>query len=230
MTLHRGRKSSAAFGTKELIAALVIIGVIAFLAKPTIMNALHKRQMTRTMNHARELYLAGFHMATDGAVKSDASLAWPGDYGAASLAEYCGRLVQNNYLKAEDLQRILSAPGASCTVTSSAGPPATLTLTGKSSLKVYKVKSGAPSTAIFAASSNYIYNTPLDPASVPFGDKGFVVIRKRGDAGVYGRNQATVADWGNDAAEFQSKIGRLVGAVEGAVPSGDGDAVLVGPQ
>ena len=229
MTLHRGRKSSAAFGTKELIAALVIIGVIAFLAKPTIMNALHKRHMTRTMNHARELYLAGFHMATDGAAKSDASLAWPGDYGAASLAEYCGRLVQNNYLKAEDLQRILSAPGAECQV-SSAGSPPIVTLTGKSALKVYKVKSGAPSTAIFAASSNYIYNIPLDPASVPFGDKGFVVIRKRGDAGVYARNQGTVSDWGNDAAQFQSKIGRLAGTPEGAVPSGDGAMALAGPE
>ncbi|HYJ06394.1 MAG TPA: hypothetical protein VEX43_14760 [Chthoniobacterales bacterium] len=229
MTLHRRRKSSAAFGIKELIAAIVIVGVIAFLAKPTITNALHKREMTRTMNHARELYLASFHMATDGAAKSDPNLAWPGELPATTLAEYCGRLVQNNYLKPEDLQRILSAPGATCTVTVSAGPPASLTLTGKSALKVYKVKGGDRSTAIFAASSNYVYNTPLSPDSVPFGDKGFVVIRKRGDAGVYGKNQATVANWGNDAGEFQSKIGRLVGA-EGAVAAGDGDAVLAGPE
>lgn len=235
MTLHRRRNSSAAFGTKKLIAAILIAaivigGAIAFLVRPTIINAFHKREMTRTMNHARELYLASFHMATDGAAKSDPNLAWPGDYGATSLAEYCGRLVHNNYLKAEDLQRILSAPGATCTVTISAGPPATLTLTGKSALKVYNVKSGDHSTAIFAASSNYVYNTPLNAAAVPFGDKGFVVIRKRGDAGVYGRNQATVSDWGNDATEFQSKIGRLAGTAEGAVPSGDGAAVLVGPQ
>ena len=209
--------------------ALAILAVIVLLARPTITNALHKRELTRTMNHARELYLASFHMATDGAAKSDANLAWPGDYEATHLAEYCGRLVQNNYLKPDDLQRILSAPGATCTVTSSAGPPVTLTLTGKSALKVYKVKSGDPSTAIFSASSNYIYNTPLTPTSVPFGDNGFVVIRKRGDAGVYGKNQATLSDWGNDAAEFQSKIGRLTGAAEGVVASGDGAVILVGP-
>ena len=208
---------------------IVVLGVIAFLAKPTITNALHKREMTRTMNHARELYLASFHMATDGAAKSDPNLAWPGELPATTLEEYCGRLVQNNYLKAEDLQKILSAPGATCTVT--AGPSTVLTLTGKSALKVYKVKGGDGSTAIFAASSNYIYNTPLSPASVPFGDKGFVVIRKRGDAGVYGRNQATVSDWGNDAAEFQSKIGRLAGAEEAAtVSSGDGAMALAGPE
>jgi hypothetical protein len=227
---HGSGNPSAAFGTIQLIAIIVIAVVIALLAKPTITSALHKREMTRTMNHARELYLASFHMATDGAAKADASRAWPGELPADTLAEYCSRLVQNNYLKAEDLQRILSAPDATCTVTSSAGPPAGLTLTGKSALKVYKVKSGDPSTAIFAASSNYIYNTPLTPGSVPFGDKGFVIIRKRGDAGVYGRNQATVSDWGNNAAEFQSKIGRLVGAPEGPVPSGDGVMVLAGPQ
>lgn len=211
-----------------MVIALLL--VIAFLAKPTITNALHKRDRTRTMNHARELYLASFHMATDGAAKSDPNLAWPGELPATTLAEYCGRLVQNNYLKAEDLQRILSAPGANCTVTSTAGPPASLILTGKSALKVYKVKGGDSPTAIFAASSNYLYNTPLDPAALPFGDKGFVVIRKRGDAGVYGRNQATISDWGNDAAEFQSKIGRLAGTAEGAVPAGDGAAVLLGPD
>jgi type II secretory pathway pseudopilin PulG len=210
--------------------ALAIVAVLVLLARPTIKNALHKRDLTRTMNNARELYLASFHMATDGAAKSDATLAWPGDYRATSLADYCGKLVQNDYLKAGELQRILSAPGATCTVSSSFGPPASLTLTGKSALKVYKVKSGDPSTAIFSASSNYIYNTPLNPASAPFGDKGFVVIRKRGDAGVYGRNQATVSDWGNDAAEFQSKIGRLAGAAEGAVPSGDGAMALTGPE
>jgi hypothetical protein len=229
VTLRR-RRNSSAFGTKELIAVIALLLVVAFLAKPTITNALHKRDMTRTMNHARELYLASFHMATDGAAKSDPNLAWPGELPATTLAEYCGRLVQNNYLKAEDLQRILSAPGATCIVTSTAGPPASLTLTGKSALKIYKIKGGDPSTAIFAASSNYIYNTPLNPTSVPFRDKGFVVIRKRGDAGVYGRNQATVSDWGNDAAEFQSKIGRLAGAAEGAVAAGDGTAVLLGPE
>jgi hypothetical protein len=70
----------------------------------------------------------------------------------------------------------------------------------------------------------------LNPASAPFGDKGFVVIRKRGDAGVYGRNQATVSDWENDATEFQSKIGRLAGTAEGPVPSGDGAMALAGPE
>ena len=213
-----------------MLAVVALAAILFILALPTIKHGLVKRDMTRTMNHARELYLASFHMATDGAAKSDPNLAWPGDYGATSLAEYCGRLVQNNYLKAEDVPRIFSAPDATCTATFTAGPPAALTITGTSALKVYKVKGADPSTAVFAASSNYIYNTPLKAASVPFGENGFVVIRKRGDAGVYKRNQATISDWGNDASEFQSKIGRLAGAPDGPVPSGDGEMVLAGPQ
>ena len=115
--------------------------------------------MTRTMNNARELYLAGFHMATDGVGKSDASLAWPGDYPATTtLAEYCNKLVQNNYLKPGELQRILSAPGADCTVSTSGSPPK-VTLAGRSALKIYKVKAIDPSSTIFAASS-IMFTTP----------------------------------------------------------------------
>ena len=56
----------------------------------------------------------GARMATDGAAKSDSNRAWPGDYPAAGLAEYCNKLVQNGYVKPDDLQRVLSAPNAQC--------------------------------------------------------------------------------------------------------------------
>ena len=231
MTLRRNGASSAAFTTTELIVAIVIVAVVALLAWPTITSALQKREMTRTMNNVRELYLAGFHMATDGAAKSDGNLAWPGDYPAATLAEYCGKLVQNDYLKAGDLQRILSAPGASCTVISTTGPPATVTLSGKSALKVYKAKNSDPSTTVFAASSNYVYDTALSPNAKPFGDAGFVVVHKSGDAGLFGKNQATPAGFENNPVKFQSPIGigRLPGAADGVVSPGDGATVLTGP-
>jgi len=221
----RGDTESAGFSTTELAVVIVIIGVILVLAWPAFSNALAKRDLTRTMNNGRELYLAVFRMATDGAAKSDANLAWPGDYPANSLAEYCGKLVQNDYLKASELQRILSAPGATCIVTSTAGPPATVTLSGRSALKVYKMKNADPSSAIFSASSNYIYNTPLSPTAAPFGDNGFVVVRKSGDADMYGKNQATIAGWGNNAVEFKAKIGTLA-----SVGADDGAAALIPPQ
>jgi hypothetical protein len=137
-------------------------------------------------------------------------------------------LVEKDYVKPADLQRMLSAPGAACTVTAS-GSPATSTLTGKSALKIYKVRSSDPSNTIFAASSNYIYGTELNSNVVPFGDAGFVVVRKSGDAGVYKKGQATAAGYDNNAARFQTEIAALPGATKGEVPSGDGATVLSGP-
>ena len=61
-----------------LIELLVVISIIAVLV-PALTQALTKGQMTGTMNNARQLYLAGFQMATDGAANSNQAYSWPGD-------------------------------------------------------------------------------------------------------------------------------------------------------
>ena len=209
---------------------MAVIAVVIILVIPAIKNALAKRDLTRVMNNGRELYLAAFRMATDGAAKSDANLAWPGDYPANNLAEYCGKLIEKDYVKPADLQRILSAPGAECTVATN-GSPVTTTLTGKSALKIYKVKRADPSNTIFAASSNYVYDNELNSNAVPFGGAGFVIVRKAGDAGVYRANQATTAGFENNGTRFQSDqgIGALPGAAKGNVVPGDNGTVLAAP-
>lgn len=207
---------------------IVVIAVIFLLALPAFNSGLTKRDLTRTMKNGRELYLAAFAMATDGAAKSNPNLAWPGDYPGTSLADYCDKLVQNKYLQPSDLQQILSAPGATCNATMS-GPPATLVLSGRSALKVYKATGADSSDTIFAASSNYLYGTPLDAKAVPFGDAGFVVVRKSGDAGVYKKGQATPAGF-ESTEKFQTDIGALPGATKGTVTPGDGGSVLTPPQ
>ena len=206
---------------------IVIVAVILVLAWPAFTGALAKRDLTRTMNNGRELYLAAFRMATDGAAKSDGILAWPGDFPANTLADYCSKLVEKDYLKAGDLQRILSAPGADCVLAATSGPE--VILSGKSALKIYKVTSADRSNTIFAASANYLYGTNLTSNAVPFGDAGFVVVRKSGDAGVYKKSQATPAGYDNNQVRFQTEIGALPGAAEGIVSPGDGTAALVRP-
>jgi type II secretory pathway pseudopilin PulG len=218
----------AAFSKIELIVILAIVAVIAVLAWPTLKNALVKRDLTRTMNNGRELYLIAFRMATDGAAKFDSNRAWPGDYPANSLAEYGNKLIQNDYVKPADLQRLLSAPGAECAAIMS-GPPATLMLSGKTALKLYKVKRSDPSDTIFAASSNYVYDTPLNSKTAPFGEAGFVIVRKSGDAGVYKKSQATPEGFDNDIARFQTEIGLLPGAEKGKVEAGDAGTALTNP-
>ncbi|HZE57965.1 MAG TPA: hypothetical protein VE031_08935 [Chthoniobacterales bacterium] len=212
----------------EILVVALLIAIALILAWPTLKNALVKRDLTRTMNNGRELYLIAFRMATDGAAKSDSNRAWPGDYPANGLSEYCNKLVQNGYVKPDDLQRILSAPNAQCAAMMS-GPPATLMLSGKSALKLYKVKASDPSNTIFAASSNYVYDTPLGSNAVPFGDAGFVIVRKSGDAGVYTKGQATPAGF-ESVEKFQSDIGALPGAEKGKVAPGDADRALTSPK
>ncbi len=226
------KKSLGAFTLIELLVVISIIAILAALAVPALTSALTKGQMTGTMNNARQLYLAGFQMATDGAANSDANYSWPGDNTTTltTLADYCTKLVQNDYLKAGDLQKILNAPGANCTVTSTGGDTPTVSLAGKSALKVYKVKDTDASNTIFSVSANYIYNTALVATSAPYGDKGFVVMRKGGDASIFRKNQATVAGWSNDGAKFQSGIGRAPGDTEGTATTGDSGFALTNPS
>jgi len=206
-------KKTSAFTLIELLVVISIIAVLATLAVPAVTNALTKGQMTGTMNNARQLYLAGFQMATDGAANSDPNYAWPGDdpavKDASDLKLYIEKLVQNDYLKAGDVQKILSAPGATCTVTTGGGTPPSVALGGTSALKVYKVSDVDPANTIFAATANYVYNETPTATAAPYGDKGFVVIRKGGDASTFRKNQATVTNYGNDGAKFKAAIGRM---------------------
>jgi prepilin-type N-terminal cleavage/methylation domain-containing protein len=225
----------SAFTLIELLVVIAIIATIAAFAVPALTSALTRGQMTGTMNNARQLYLAGYQMALDGNTNSDANLAWPGDYsaGVTSLADYCGKLVGNDYLKGGDLAKVLSAPGTACTATANTDASTgatTVTLTGKSGMKVYKVKETDASNAIFTASANYTYNTALDSNTPPYGDKGFVIVHKGGDAVMLRKNNASQANYGGDGAKFQAAVGTLTGDPPNSPTAGDSGKFLTNPQ
>ena len=68
------KNNTPAFTLIELLVVISIIAILALLAGPALTQALTKGQMTGTMNNARQLYLAGFQMATDGAANSNPAL------------------------------------------------------------------------------------------------------------------------------------------------------------
>jgi prepilin-type N-terminal cleavage/methylation domain-containing protein len=224
-------ENRSAFTLIELLVVIAIIATIAAFAVPALTSALTKGQMTGTMNSARQLYLAGYQMSLDGTTNADANLAWPGDYssGVTTLQAYVEKLVQNDYLKASDLAKILSAPGASCTATASSATPPAVTLSGTSGLKVYPVTSADASNVIFVVTSNYKYNTALATTDKPYGDKGFVVVRKGGDAAVLRKSNAVAATGATGAAAFESTVGKKPGDAQGTVGSGDPSPVLTYP-
>jgi prepilin-type N-terminal cleavage/methylation domain-containing protein len=220
---HAVASREGGFTLIELLVVIAIIAILAALAVPALTSALAKAQMSGTMNNARQLYLAQFQMSNDGTSTGDATLGWPGDLAAppATLAAYCDLLVSKGYLKAGDLGKLLNAPGANCTVT--AGPP--VTLAGTSALKVYPVKDSDPAIAIFIASHNYVYDTAIVGTDVPYGAKGFVVMRKGGDGAVFKSGQAVEADWPSPAT-FQSSVGLKTGDVEGTPTASDPANIL----
>ena len=169
-------------------------------------------------------------MALDGAANSDPNLVWPGDDTTTlgTLNNYMSRLVQNDYLKPGDVQKLLSGPGASAAVaTAGSGATQTVTITGNSAFKIYPVADANASNAIFAVSSNYIYSTALTPTTGagapnnPFGDKGFIVQRKGGDASILRKNNAVAGATASQIATFEATVGKVPADPQGTVTAGD---------
>src|SRR5882762_3209354 len=109
------KKFISAFTLIELLVVIAIIAILAALAVPALTSALAKAQLTGTMNNGRQLYLAQFSMANDGAATGDPALAWPGDLTTVpgSLETYMDGVVGPGYLRAGDVSKLLTAPSAS---------------------------------------------------------------------------------------------------------------------
>jgi prepilin-type N-terminal cleavage/methylation domain-containing protein len=210
------KKIISAFTLIELLVVIAIIAILAALAVPALTSALKKAQMTGTMNNGHQLYLAAFSMSNDGAATGDASSAWPGDLiassqltaGAGALNDYCNNfLLTKGYLKSGDFLKLLNAASCSFVANITPGNPDTIAFTGgTAALKVYPLTDSAPSNAIFATSHNYIYDTALLNAGIPYGTAGFIIIQKGGSAAVFKEGQAITTGWTN-ATLFQTQIG-----------------------
>jgi prepilin-type N-terminal cleavage/methylation domain-containing protein len=210
------KKYFAAFTLIELLVVIAIIAILAALAVPALTSALNKAQMTGTMNNMRQLYLAQFSMSNDGAATGASGLAWPGDLAAggtlgvgSTLVDYANVLIANGYIRGGDAIKLFNAPGAPFTATVSSGPPESITGTGgTASIKVYDVLESDVANAIFCVSNNYVYSTNLAAPSVPYGIKGFITVKKGGDAAIFRSGQAVMATppWA-DAYQFQNGVG-----------------------
>jgi prepilin-type N-terminal cleavage/methylation domain-containing protein len=226
------KKYFSAFTLIELLVVIAIIAILAALAVPALTSALKKAQMTGTMNNGRQLYLAAFSMANDGAATGDAGLGWPGDLmnGAGltggSLNDYCNLfLMQKGYLQAGDFLKLLNASACAFTAGITAGTPDTIAFaTGTAALKVYPISDSAPSNAIFAVSHNYDYDNALTTAGIPYGTNGFIVIQKGGSAAVFKQGQATVAGWGGNDTMFQTNVGLKCDETSTCDPTGTASA------
>jgi prepilin-type N-terminal cleavage/methylation domain-containing protein len=216
----------------ELSVVIAIITVLAALALAALNAALNKSRMTGTMNNARQLYLAQFQMANDGAVLGDNNMVWVGDNAPplTRLQDYANELVLTGYLKGADIFKLLSCSGASLRGTVAPGPPQRVTFTGgTAALKVHPLHDKDPSNTVFCTSRNYVYDTSIVARSAPYGTKGFIVIRKDGGGVVLKAGQATVAGWRNNQQTFQNNVGLKTGDNPGTVTPNDPANTLIYP-
>jgi prepilin-type N-terminal cleavage/methylation domain-containing protein len=224
-SLPQQRERVSAFTLIELLVVIAIIAILAALAVPALTSALAKAQMSGTMNNARQLYLAQFQMSNDGSANGDSTSAWPGDLTPAlpaTLVDYVNVLLAKGYLKGGDAIKLLNAPGASftATVTTTNGIDQLSVPVGNAALKVWMVQDANPATTVFCTSLNYVYDTAIAGTAVPYGTKGFVSIRKGGDAGVFKGGQAVDTAWANGGV-FQTSVGFKPGNVDGTPTAGD---------
>jgi prepilin-type N-terminal cleavage/methylation domain-containing protein len=217
-------KFFSAFTLIELLVVIAIIAILAALAVPALTSALSKAQQTGTMNNERQLYLAQFQMSNDGSATGDSSSAWPGELPnvPANLVDYLNVLCGKGYLKGGDAIKLVTAPSANFTanVTSPSGVDSLSGASGTAALKVWALRDVDPANSVFCTTRNYIYNTALQGSDVPYGTKGFITIRKGGDASVFRVGQATDSGWTNPTL-FQNSVGFKPGDSVGTPGTGD---------
>jgi prepilin-type N-terminal cleavage/methylation domain-containing protein len=218
----------SAFTLIELLVVIAIIAILAALAVPALTSALSKAQQTGTMNNAHQLYLAQFQMSNDGSATGDASSAWPGDLPAplpTTITDYLNILCGKGYLKGGDAIKLMNATGAAYTanVTTTNGIDSLTGGAGNPALKVWMNQDVDPATTVFCTSHNYVYDTALVSSAAPYGTKGFITVKKGGDAAVYRVGQATVGGWSgtNPGTSFQNAVGSKPGDVTGTPSAGD---------
>ena len=177
-------RSLRGFTLIELLVVISIIAILASLALPAITGALAKGQQAQAMSNATQIYKAQFRMITDGIPTGDTNLGWPADTGGTWSA-WASALVGGGYLSTNDFNKMLSVPGL-------ARPTNTaITASTPSAFNVFNVGDTNTQSTVFMTTANYTNGQALSDSAKPFGDKGFIVLRKDASAQIYTKNQAT---------------------------------------
>jgi hypothetical protein len=129
--------------------------------------------------------------------------------------------------------KLLNAPGANfgaAVAPAGTNTPESITFNaGIAALKVHPIVEGDPSNTVFATTHNFIYNTALNSLGVPYATKGFIAVRKGGDASVFKSGQATLTGWGNDCTTYQAQVGQRTGENTGTCGTTDPTGTLIYP-
>ncbi len=192
-----GNRVKRAFTLVELLVVIAIIGILASFALPSIGNAVTEAQMTQAINNVRQLHTLAMQMSLDASTTGSDRIGWPANITNPSTpstaSAYYVAMQDNGYISARDLARIVVAAGVPIfsganTATGSVSiPPA------NNAYRIGFVSDADPGSTIFAVTKNkgLPWGTGALTNQAPFGEKGFVFIRKNGEAQKMKKNMAT---------------------------------------
>lgn len=181
------KRSLRAFTLIELLVVISIIAILASLAIPAVTGALARGQMTQTLSNLKQMHLVAQTMALDATTTGDTNIGWPGDLGTKTWAGWVTNAVPG-YIKTNDMAKLLSAPGITV--------PATATLDSLTpgvnangrAVVLYLVSETNNNNTVLFSSANFTNTasggSALSSASLPYGDKGYIVFRKGGDGAI----------------------------------------------
>jgi len=171
----------------ELLVVISIIAVLAAFALPALTGAITRGQLTQCLSNARQIHIAQAQMAMEQLSTGDTNLAWVGDLpNINDVQSYANHLVLYDFLKPADAVKVFNGGGMplgsyesnSVSISSKNCP-----------FKFYKVKDTDPNVTLFITTLNYSYASPLTSSIKPFGDSGFVALRKGGDGAIFRKQQ-----------------------------------------
>ena len=201
--MKTSRPDLRAFTLIELLVVISIIAILASLAIPAVTGALARGQMTQTLSNMKQLHLVAQTMALDATTTGDTNIGWPGDLPQKTWAGWVTNATPG-YIKTHDMAKLLSAPGITVSPTATLSSLTPGVASGRAVL-LYQVSETNNNNTVLFSSANFT-NTAgggntLDGASLPYGDKGFIVFRKGGDGAILQARQ-TGSTFTNVIGEF----------------------------
>jgi prepilin-type N-terminal cleavage/methylation domain-containing protein len=176
-----------AFTLVELLVVISIIALLAGLAFPSMQKAIVTAQQTQALSNMREIGKA-VQMSALESVATGFGQSWPvgSMTNFTSGKDYVKYLVETEVFKAGDA-RIFTASGFQQFI-----DPNNISASQNIAFNFYSVSEEDEGNAVFLTTKNIEYDgantvTPgTTPTTLrPFGEKGFVLLRKGGDGNIY---------------------------------------------